>query len=183
MVSRRKLLLGAGVLIAGGLGGRAAAGAALSYPVGAPELRYRFASLEEALTQVRALCARGEVRTTGPWSWARILAHNAQGIAYSLDGYPRPKPAWVRQTVGRRVHAHFAQQGYMKHDLAAPIPGAPELPELDQAEALARLEAAIRRFQAHAGPLAPHFVYDSLDHPEYDRVHAMHLANHLAELA
>jgi hypothetical protein len=33
-------------------------------------------------------------------------------------------------------------------------------------------------FEAHAGPLAPHFAYGELDKAQYTRAHLMHLANH-----
>ena len=40
---------------------------------------------------------------------------------------------------------------------------------------------ALRAFEAHAGPLAPHFAYGALDKPSYARAHLMHLANHWQE--
>lgn len=166
------------------VGARGAAGSALSYPEGAPGTKYRFTSLEQALGEVRALCAAGELRTTGSWSWTQILIHNAQGIEFSLAGYPENKPELVRRTVGRLVHARFVEQGYMKHDLAAAIPGAPSLQVsgISQEGALARLERAAVAFQRHSSSLAPHFVYGALSKNEFDRVHAMHLANHLSEV-
>ena len=51
---------------------------------------------------------------------------------------------------------------------------------LKQQEAAAnRLRAAIARFEAHTGPLQPHFAYGELNHAEYALAHVMHLYNHL----
>ncbi|MDQ3262735.1 MAG: DUF1569 domain-containing protein [Myxococcota bacterium] len=182
--TRKRLLLGMAATAVGALGVRTAAASALSYPEGAPGQRLRFQSLAEALTEVKARASSPTLRTSGAWNWAQILEHCAQSIEYSLTGYPENKSAVIRRTVGPLVHAHFAHQGYMKHALTAAIPGAPPLalpgaPEL----ALARLEKAISDFQARTEPLAPHFVYGELSKPEYDRVQAMHLANHLSEVS
>ncbi len=182
--TRKKLLVGLAATAVGAWGVRTAAASALSYPEGAPGQRLRFASLAEALAEVRARASSPTLRTTGSWNWAQILEHCAQSIEFSLTGYPENKSPVIRGTVGALVHAHFVHQGYMKHDLAAVIPGAPPLalpgaPEL----ALARLEKAISDFQARSEPLAPHFVYGELSKAEYDRVQAMHLANHLSEVA
>jgi hypothetical protein len=46
------------------------------------------------------------------------------------------------------------------------------------AAAVARLVAALDRFEAHTGPLQPHFAYGVLDKAAYTRAHLMHLANH-----
>jgi len=182
--TRKKLLIGGAATLVAAVGARTAAASALSYGEGEPGLRFRFGSLEEAMVAVRAAAASGPVRTTGAWSWAQLLEHFTQGIEYSLVGYPESKPPLIRRTVGRLVHAHFEHQGYMKHDLSAAIPGAPALVSSgDPVAALARLEKVVADFKAHPGPLAPHFVYDALTKPEYDRIHAMHLANHLSELA
>lgn len=182
-LTRKKFLIGGGAVVVGLIGGRTAAASALSYAEGHPGLRYRFPSLDAAFAQVKALATAPGSRLTGTWSWAQVLEHCAQSIEYSLTGYPENKPALIRRTVGKLVHAHFAYQGYMKHGLAEAIPGAPALQAGTVQDGLARLEGAVSRFLAHQGPLAPHFVYDALTKAEYDRVHAMHLANHLAEVA
>ena len=60
---------------------------------------------------------------------------------------------------------------------AAPVLGEPPL---DQA--VARLKQALRDFEAHRGPLAPHFAYGALEHAQYTRAHLMHMANHWAKV-
>lgn len=179
-LTRKKVLLGGGAALLALVGGRTAAAAALSYPEGDPGLRYRFSTLEEGFAQVKALAQKPGIQMGGRLGFAHVLEHCAQSIEYSITGYPENKPLLVRRTVGRLVHAHFVHQGYMKHGLGDPIPGAPALRAATVEEGLQQLEAAVARFLSHPGPLAPHFVYDTLSKAEYDRVHAMHLANHMA---
>jgi hypothetical protein len=122
----------------------------------------------------------GEV--DGPWSLAQVLVHCAQSVELSLTGYPSPRGWVVRRVIGPRVMAKFLRQGFMTHDRAAPIPGAPPLGEPTLAEGVARLRSAIVRFDAHEGPLAPHFAYGEVDKRSYETLHAMHVADHLAVL-
>jgi hypothetical protein len=114
-----------------------------------------------------------------PRHLGRALAHCAQSIEFSVEGFPQMKPVWFQKTVGRLVLKKFLKQGFMKHNLTAPVPGAPDLPETDFAEGLARLGSAIQKFRAHPGPLAPHFAYGPVEKADYERVHAMHIEDHL----
>jgi hypothetical protein len=119
------------------------------------------------------------VAAPGPWSVAQVLAHCAQSIEYSLIGFPLAKPAWFQATVGKLALGKFLRQGYMSHDVAAAIPGAPPPHDGDPRAALDRLIAAIDSFEAREEPLAPHFAYGSVDKARYGRVQAMHIAQHL----
>jgi hypothetical protein len=108
------------------------------------------------------------------------LAHCAQSIEYTLTGFPKPRGLLVRRFFGPRVLRRFLAQGFMTHDLAAPIPGAPVLdPATPLAVGRARLEAAIAAFRAHQGPLAEHFAYGVVSRADTERVQAMHVAEHL----
>ena len=111
-----------------------------------------------------------------------MLVHCAQSVELSMTGYPSPRGWIVRRVVGPRFMAKFLRQGFLTHDRAAPIPGAPPLGEPTLAEAKDRLQRAIRAFDAHDGPLAPHFAYGEVDKPSYEKLHAMHVADHLAAL-
>ena len=89
----------------------------------------RKGTLAEALASTRdvAHAAGGSApRDAKGWPLARAVAHAACGIEYSLTGYPVAKPAWFRATVGRIALGKFLRQGYMRHDLAALIPGEPD---------------------------------------------------------
>ena len=85
----------------------------------------------------------------------------------------------MRATVGRLVKRWFLARGAMKHDTFAPLPGAAELPDARLADARAALIAAIARFRAHRGALAPRPVYGVCTVAEYERLHALHVADHL----
>lgn len=122
-------------------------------------------------------------RTTQGWSLGQVLDHAAQSIEFSLGGFPLMKPAWFRATAGAAAWQLFDARGAMHHGLDEPIPGAPALEASRAPEAARqRLLAALDRFEAHRGPLAPHFAYGALDKAQYSRAHLMHLANHWAEV-
>ena len=144
----------------------------------------RLTTSAEVLAALDGLEARasGLAGLAGPWSLGQVLVHCAQSVELSLTGYPSPRGWVVRRLIGPRFMAKFLRQGFMSHDRAAPIPGAPPLGEPTLAEGVARLRAAIARFDAHEGPLAPHFAYGEVDKPRYEKLHAMHVADHLAAL-
>lgn len=134
-------------------------------------------SFEALLTEVR------EVATEAPTGFGAAMAHCAQSIECSLDGYPKPAAWPVRVVIGPMLLKRFLGQGFMRHDTQAPVPGVPPpSPGLSTQEGVERLAAAIARFQAHTGPLAPHFAYGAVSKATYERVHVMHVANHLDSL-
>ncbi|MBP8196381.1 MAG: DUF1569 domain-containing protein [Deltaproteobacteria bacterium] len=109
------------------------------------------------------------------------LSHCAQSIEYSLTGFPTQRGFLVRKLVGPFILRKFLRQGSMSHDLKAPIPGAPEIPPaLPLSDGLARLKRAIEQFRNHSGALAPHFAFGDMSRQDYERLHAMHLADHLS---
>jgi Protein of unknown function (DUF1569) len=135
-----------------------------------------------AMAAIDAL-AKG-YRHTGAWTLAQMLNHAAQSIDYSIDGFPELRSALFRNAVGRVAFAVFQTRGKMGHTLTEPIPGAPALDAQAPLEpAITRAVAALRRFEAHTGALAPHFAYGELDKAQYTRAHLMHLANHWSEVA
>ena len=117
------------------------------------------------------------------WSAYKTFVHCAQTIEYAMTGYPAPKPVWLQNTVGRLVIRKFMKQGFMRHGLTAPVAGAPAIDDAGgtTAEGLARLLAAIERFQSHTGELQRHLVFGALSHDAYDRYFAMHIVDHLSE--
>ena len=143
----------------------------------------RFASIADALKTLEQL--RSEVpRMTGAWDLPHVLHHTAQSIEYSINGFPEPKPAWFRATLGSYAFALFNARGQMTHSLSEPIPGAPDIAQGQPlGPAIDHAIAALQAFDRHSGALAPHFAYGALDKPAYTRAHLMHLANHWAEAA
>jgi hypothetical protein len=123
------------------------------------------------------------VRTTGAWPLAAVLEHCAQSIEMSVDGFPVHKGALFKSTIGKVAFGVFRSRGRMNHGLGEPIPGAPALAAgADWRPAARRLRDAIARFDAHAGPLQPHFAYGTLSKDDYALAHAMHIANHRDEI-
>ena len=64
------------------------------------------------------------------------------------------------------------------HDRLRSRVGAPPPPRA-LADAVASVAAAVERFRTHAGPLAPHPVYGRCSAADYERLHAIHVADHL----
>ena len=142
-----------------------------------------YGSLDEALREADRLAALDDLHPATDWSLSQTLAHCAQSIEYSLQGFPVAKSELFQQTLGRAAFSVFAWRGRMHHDLAEPIPGAQALaPTLDKHQALARLHTAANAFATATGPLQPHFAYGALTRAQYEQAHAMHLANHFSAM-
>ena len=140
----------------------------------------RFASWDLARKAVFELLF-GSPRLNSGWTLSQMLQHVAQGIHYSMTGYPELKPAWgwYRATLGAGAFAVFNARGKMSHRLDEPIPGAPALnAELSLKSAVHGLLDTMDSFAAFKGTLAPHYAYGSLGRADYERAHLMHLANH-----
>jgi hypothetical protein len=172
---RRRTLLIVGGLAALGVGG------ATTYVIANADHAIAnpgFADLRSALATLDQLRTEPLYATTG-WDLPHVLHHSAQSIDYSIDGYPQPKPAWFRHTMGPTAFAMFSARGRMSHGLTEPIPGAPDIAQgLALGPAVERVMQSLLRFDRHGGPLAPHFAFGALSKPEFMRAHLMHLANH-----
>lgn len=141
-----------------------------------------FDSTDSALRTLAALKAQ-PARSTGAWDLARVLHHAAQSVEYSMQGFPAPKPAWFRATVGPAAATVFSARGRMSHSLTEPIPGAPDIaPGQPLEPAVDRAVAALQAFERHTGRLRAHFAYGELDKADYRRAHLMHFANHWQEV-
>ncbi len=137
----------------------------------------RLVTLEAALAEARIVASRA------PTGFGPAMAHCAQSIQCSIDGYPKPASWLVRALIGPLVLKRFLGRGFMQHDTRAPVPGVPPpVDTLSASEGLAALETASVRFRAHTGALAPHFAYGPVGKGAYEAVHAMHVANHLDAL-
>src|SRR5687768_4314240 len=101
-----------------------------------------------------------DLTSTSPWTLPQAIAHCAQSIEYSLSGYPRLRSSIFRATIGPLVKRKFIRASRMKHDITAPVAGAPDLPaSLSLPDAISRIKAALSAFDAHPGPFAPHLAY------------------------
>ncbi len=145
----------------------------------------KFDSLGDAVRDAEDLLARG-YETAGNWDLAQVAGHLANWMTYPLDGFPRP-PApiravlWLlRQTVGR---AKFEQ--YLAGGMPAGKPTMPDSvppPGGDPARAVARLRAAVERFQSHPGPVRPSPLFGAMTKAEATRLQLVHCAHHLSFL-
>ena len=177
---RRSVVRKVGVVIGvGALAAPVLVSAVWPAPLGAE----RFASMDAALDTLAQLKTTTP-RMTGVWDLAQVLHHTAQSVEFSMAGFPALKPVWFRATLGAYAFSLFNSRGAMSHNLAEPIPSAPEIaPGQPLIPAVDHAIAALRAFDAHMGPLQPHFAYGALDKPAYTRAHLMHLANHWIEAA
>jgi Protein of unknown function (DUF1569) len=177
---RRRMLRRVGLVV--GVGALAAP-VVVSKVHPAPLQFERFASVEAALKTLEQLKTQAP-RMSGAWDMAHVLHHAAQSIEFSINGFPQPKPAWFRATVGSYAFALFNARGQMTHNLAEPIPGAPDIAQGQPlVPAVEHAITALQAFERHSGALAPHFAYGALDKAAYTRAHLMHMANHWAEVA
>lgn len=127
--------------------------------------------------RVAAISARTRLRSS--WTLAQVFTHLAQSVEFSVVGFPRMRHVLVQRTFGRAGLGYILARGAMRHDVEAPVPGAPPLDETDVERARARLLRAIDAFERAPGPLAPHFLYGPLSKTRYARLHALHIEDHL----
>jgi hypothetical protein len=141
-----------------------------------------FSSLEDALKRIEDLTKTGIEAKSGHWSLYKTLSHGAQSIEFSLVGYPAHKSSLFKHSVGKLALHIFLAKGSMSHDITMPIPEAPSIDNAGSPEqGLKRLETAVQNFWNHEGAYKDHFAYGKLSKAQYDKIQALHLANHLNE--
>lgn len=144
----------------------------------------RFKNLAEAMRDLEKIEQSISLKVNGEWSVYQNLIHCAQSIEYSLTGYPEHRSWLFKNTIGTIVFNKFDGQGYMTHNLSAPIPQAPEIvKEGDLKEAIQRLKKSIEDFDNFSGELADHFAYGKLTKEDYATAHTLHLADHFSVIS
>lgn len=117
-----------------------------------------------------------------PYTLYKALTHMAQSMEYSMTGYPKLDSP-LAQSIKKIGFNIFKSQGYMSHDLGAPVPDAPEIPDEGPIEdAFLRLRNACSDFQNYTGALHPHFSYGTLSYEDWELAHSFHCANHFSNL-
>jgi hypothetical protein len=117
------------------------------------------------------------------WNLSQTIQHCAQTVRYSVVGYPRLRPALFRATAGALAKHLFLRRGATRHSLDAEIDGAaPLAADRPAADAATELAEAVALFTGHTGPHATHPAYGRCTHEQFERLHAMHLAEHLPGL-
>lgn len=122
------------------------------------------------------------IQSTGDWDLGRMFSHLAQGVEFSMTGYPQEKPKLFQATVGKLAFTLFRMRGRMRHGLDQPIPGE-VITDVTADAGLDRLVHALDDFRRFDAPLRPHFAYGALSKDHYGLAHLMHLENHLEEIA
>jgi hypothetical protein len=141
-----------------------------------------FSSLNDALRRIEEFSKHGLEPKSGHWSLYKTLNHGAQSIEFSLQGYPAHKSSLFKQTAGKLALHIFLAKGSMSHDISMPIPDAPNIEsDGDAMQGFTRLETAVQSFWNHQGAFKEHFAYGKLTKEQYDKIQALHLANHLTE--
>lgn len=124
-----------------------------------------------------------QLKKFGKWTVGQTFLHLAQSVEYSMIGYPKSKPFWLQNTIGKLIKTKFLKQGYMKHNLNSPIPGAPELGLVSPEEGLNQLIIAIEAFLKFQLELEPHFFFGKMNKKEFDAIHSMHILEHLQSMS
>jgi hypothetical protein len=128
--------------------------------------------------QVEAL--RGKDVAVRGWTLAQAVAHCAQSIECSITAYPKLRSGLFRATIGPIVKRKFIRAHRMKHDVLAPVAGAPDIAAtVTLADACDRAVAAWRSFDAFTGELAPHLAYGRCSKADYIELHQLHFDDHL----
>ncbi|PCJ32887.1 MAG: hypothetical protein COA99_16185 [Moraxellaceae bacterium] len=178
VMSRKSFLrLTAGVAVT------AAVGTSLTGCGAAEGRQLTFSTIDEVLSELDLMEANVDtVIMDQPYSLYKALTHMAQSLEYSMTGYPKLDSPVVR-SVKKIGFLAFKSQGYMTHDLAAPVPDAPAISDEGPLDAaFLRLRNACNDFQVHTGALHPHFSYGVLNRDDWELAHSFHCANHFSKL-
>lgn len=121
------------------------------------------------------------IQSTGDWGLGRMFSHLAQGVEFSMTGYPEEKPRLFQATAGKLAFKIFQMRGRMSHGLHAPIPGE-VIGDVSAEDGLQRLWQSLEQFRDFDGSLRPHFAYGALHKDQFALAHLMHIENHLEEV-
>ena len=146
--------------------------------------KLKFTTINDALVETALIEENLEtVVMQQPWSLYKVLMHMAQSMEYSMTGYPQMESSAMMAAARLVFFNVFKPQGYMSHDLGAPVPGAPDIEDDGPLEdALLRYRNACSDFQNFTGALMPHFSYGELDYDNWELAHAFHAADHYSSL-
>lgn len=140
-------------------------------------------NLEEAKAVLHKIIESDRVSSPN-WPVFTIMSHCAQTIQYAMTGYPKSKPKWIQNTIGKWVLGKFSRQGYMSHNLQAPVPGSPPIENTGIAkDGIKILLNTIETFETYRGELKPHLIFGNLSKEAYNQYFAMHIADHLSEVS
>lgn len=143
----------------------------------------KLTSLEQTVVDLRKFAAAKSIELPGKWTPAHVFRHCAQSIEYSMSGYPKMNSWLFRNTIGPIAKSKFIGDGQMSHDINDPIPGAPDIANSDDhSAAIGELIVVIEKYSAYRDELRDHFAFGGATHEQYEKLHAMHIADHLSAM-
>lgn len=135
----------------------------------------------EAAFQRLELLDLDAIESTGNWGLGRMFSHLAQGVEFSMNGYPVQKPKLFQATVGTVAFKVFSARGKMAHGLDEPIPGE-VIREISTGAGFEALWKSLETYRDFDGPIQPHFAYGALSKDQFGKAHLFHIENHLKEV-
>jgi hypothetical protein len=140
----------------------------------------QFNSYDQLLADAQHLHTTGREKA-GQWPLAMICDHVARWINSMLgEGLPHiPGPfQWIARLIIRRMVRKQKYPTLKFHALAAVQPSA----DISEADALAKLAAAISRLQQLTGPTVPTHPFGPIPADDFRGMTLLHAAHHLAFL-
>lgn len=142
----------------------------------------RFGDLNEALIELAQIENNLDtLEMQQEWSLYKVLNHLAKTCEGAMFGFPETDPP-AQQAVQYIAFQAFVAQGYMSHNLTAPVPGPEIADDGPLPEAFERIRNAISDYQNFTGELFPHFAYGKLNYREWELANAFHMADHFSSL-
>lgn len=142
----------------------------------------RFPSLNDALIELALIENNLDtLEMQQEWSLYKVLNHLAKTCEGAMFGFPETDPPAVQavQYIGFQA---FKAQGYMSHNLTAPVPGPEIADDGPLPEAFTRIRNAISDFQNFTGETFPHFAYGNITYAEWELANSFHMADHFSSL-
>jgi hypothetical protein len=142
----------------------------------------RYASLS-ALWEDAEKLAAGNYETVGQWTFGQILDHLATTLNSSIDGFPFRPPPHMRMMAA--IMTPFFKQSFLTQPMKAgyklPKYAGPMFPPpgLSAADGLARIRAAVERFERET-PEARHPFLGRLTPDEWISLHLRHAELHMS---
>jgi hypothetical protein len=116
--------------------------------------------------------------TVGDWSLGQICNHLTTTLTWTVEGYPKLAPWFVRKTVGPLLLKRILRTGRFPDGIKLPKRYLPKPGVDDRAEAEA-LRAAIWHFASYSGRLSDHPMAGQIARLDWERFHCIHCARHL----
>ena len=135
-----------------------------------------FASLDRVMPDVDRLL-EGHT-TVGDWSLGQICNHLTQSLTWTVEGFPKLTPWFVRKTIGPLLLRRILRTGRFPDSIKLPNAYLPKPGLDDRAEAEA-LRAALWHFASHSAPLSDHPMAGAISQADWERFHCIHCAHHL----